>query len=137
MRCVKNNIVKMNWDVDGFLVNDYVGFVAAIHNYHGLIVVFQDGVVWAFSQGPGKTSDLKETVDASKSSYKFTKTKGEVKVTRGTTPEEYSEYTVICDGGIPEDGNVSYFGLTDEDVEDILKRVDDLDPYFEEEFQEM
>ena len=129
----------MDWDVDGFLTNDYVGFVAAIHDYHGLIVVFQEGVVFAFSQGKGKTTGLAETVGAIKGLYKFTKNKGTGEVTgkRVNSPDDYEEYTVLMEGGIPIDENIEFFGLTPDDVADMEKRVDDLSPYFEETFQEM
>lgn len=130
MLCVKKDIVKMDWEAEGFLENRYCGFIAACHNYHGVIVAFEDSVAYAMIDSEGSLN-MTDVVKCIKDSYNIKKG-STPSVTREYDMDEYEEYTLLVSGVDVIEDNVTLAGLTQEDVEDILKRMEDLEPYFRE-----
>lgn len=126
MALVKNDIVKMDWTTDEFKEDRNIGFICAIKDYHGVTVVFQNGVAYGIidDQGSFSPSDIWNQIKKS-----FKKVRGEI--TTVYEMDEFDEYTefIGADKEVSE-GNVKYAGLTDDDVVDMLKRLDDLSPYF-------
>lgn len=129
-KLVKNDIVKMEWDADLFIANVHVGFLGAVHDYHGIGVVFQEGKVYAFVDDIGAL-DAKTMKKLLKDSYKVHRG-ADASVEVLYEMDEYTEYTDIVCGEEVVESNVSLVGLTEEDVADILKRCEDLSGYFDE-----
>lgn len=135
MLCVKNDVVKMDWEVEGFIENRYCGFIGAVHDYHGVAVVFEEGVVYTMIDEEGPL-DLKSIVKLIKESYNIKKGK-EPSVTREYDMDEYEEYVLLVSGEDTMDGNIKKAGLTDADVQDIMLRIQDLAPYYAETIVDM
>lgn len=128
MKLVKDDIVKMEWDMDLFLKNAHVGFLGAVHDYHGVGVAFQEGRVYALVGDDGALSP-KELYNTLRGTYKITKGKNPT-VEQEFDMDEYTEYTELVLGEDVIDSNVELAGLTDDDVVDILRRCEDLSDYF-------
>lgn len=128
---VENGVVKMDWDPNLFLLSKKAGFICAMVVYGENIVVFKDGVAFTFcdDMGPLPMNDVKKII---KDSYKI---KGDKKVTVYEM-DDYEEYLELMSGGMVDEDNVKYAGLTPEQVRDMEDRMKDLSPYFsfEEEF---
>jgi hypothetical protein len=130
MLAVKNDVVKMDWDVNGFIENQYVGFIAAMHNYHGVCVVFQEGIAYTFKDEEGLFS-MSEMVDLIKKSYTIHKGKN-ASYEKNYEMDDYDEYLELLQGEDLIEGNCNAVGLTSEDMQDMLKRAEDLSGYFRE-----
>ena len=74
---------------------------------------------------------MKDVIKCIKDSYNIKKGSSP-SVTREYDMDEYEEYTLLVSGIDVIEDNVALAGLTQEDVEDILKRMEDLEPYFRE-----
>ena len=48
MNYVKDNIAKMPWESEGFLKNKYAGFVAAVHMYGKLPIIFDEQGIYTY-----------------------------------------------------------------------------------------
>lgn len=135
MKVVKNGVVKKDWDVDGWVENMYYGFIGAVNDYHGVAVAFDENIAYAMIDSEGSLS-LPEVANLIKKSYKVKKGKNP-EVTKEYDMDEYEEYTVLVDEGEPVEENCKLAGLTEDDIKDILERIDDLAPYYKETIVDM
>ena len=131
MKVVDNGIVKMEWDADLFLENKYIGFIAAGKRYGDVVVMFQAGNAYTLydAENPFTAQDILTTV---KKSYNISKGK-EASYTQEYTMDEFDEYVLLASDGEVYSGNLAVVGLSEEDGEDILKRLEDIGQYYEEE----
>lgn len=117
MKLVKNDMVSMDWDADGFIVTKKIGLVAAVHNYNGVAVAFSEGKVYTMIDDDGKYS-FKDMV---------TVIKRAVKENDCDFPNYYDDYAEIYNGEFTKSAEI--LGLT-EFEEDILARLEDLSGYW-------
>lgn len=129
MKTVSNNVVSMPWDVEGFIMDRRIGFVAAIHDYHGVNVAFKDGKAFCLIDDIGPL-DMNDTKKLIQGSYKFS---GKT-IVNVYEMDEYSEYVELASmaGDVINENNVHFAKLTPEDVEDIKRRFADLAGYYVE-----
>jgi hypothetical protein len=133
MDYVKDEIAKMDWEKDGFIKNKYAGFIAAIHMYDDVPVIFdEDGVYTLLSrEDNNRPYTLAEAASYVRSCYKLTKGKDPT-LTQVSFPRESEDYVDLGNDGYEPDPEIcELMGLTEEDVEDILARQADLYGYFE------
>jgi hypothetical protein len=135
MICVKNDVVKMDWDVNGFIDNRYLGFIGAAHDYHGIVVMFEEDQVYTMVGDDGPL-DMKTIVKAVMDSYNIKKGK-EANAFREYDMDEYNEFLLLVSGEDTMDENIKHVGLTDADMEDIMLRIQDLAPYYAEIIEDM
>ena len=127
---IKNAIVKMDWDAEGFYETRADGFVAAVNIYttsNGeYAVMFKDGVAFMIfdddTQAPAVRSELqsalKQVVDDAGASASM---------------EEYfpDNYIELCTGGEVDPDLAEMYGFSDEDCQDISDRLLDLSGYID------
>ncbi len=134
MMYVKNDIVRDNyWEAEGFVEDKRVGFICAIHDYHGVPVVFQEGIAFTMidAEGPLDIESIKSVI---KKSFKINKADGSrVHV---YSVDEFEEYVELAseEGKTLSEANLRLAGLTDEDVADMKERFEDLSGYYYERF---
>lgn len=129
MAYIKNGIVKMLWDADKFFEDDNYGFIAAVHEYNGRMVVFKDSDAFLL-RDPEDPDNAIADLHAVKILLRESVLNGL------SLRDDYSDLFIDLlgyDGCIDED-TCQYYGITDTD--DIMKRISDLSPYFEVEFVE-
>lgn len=120
MKVVKNNMVNMQWDADGFVETKKLGFISAVHSYDGVAVAFRDGKVYTHIDDNGDIISFKDLVGAIKDA---------VKSKDNDYPYFYEDYAEIYDGKDFVDDTVNLLGL-DDDKDDILSRLNDLSGYW-------
>ena len=129
MALIKNNVVKMPWEADGFLESRTKGFISAIAVYEGskgeVAVMFEHGRAFVMFQSEDDDAPMTKTelVKAAKAAFK----------------EEYSSYDYYEDNvvelantGSYRENLLSAYGLGEEDGEDMVNRLKDLSSYWEE-----
>lgn len=118
MKVVKNNVVSMDWNAEGFIDHKREGFIAAVHQYGNTGVAFKDGVIYTFVDDEGAygfqdlVSDIKKAVKEKDGDY----------------PTYYQEYVEIHDGENFTD-NLEALGL-EEYADDMIARLKDLSDYW-------
>lgn len=129
---VKNAIVKMDWDVEGFIESKTHGFVAAVHTYKStdgtdIPVVFRDGkafMLYNLEEGRlEQLADLRVDIKTAIDDQGY-----------DCNMEEYYEedgYIEVSNGSYVDSDIAESYGLSDEDCEDVLARIDDLSGYVE------
>lgn len=131
-KLVKNDVVKMDWEARGFMMNTKIGFYAAVHDYHGVPVVFREGVAYTLRDSEG-AFPMDSIVDFLKKNLKITGNKNEgYEYEELEDIEESDEYLYLGNMAEVDSGNCKAMGLTDDDMKDIVNRVTDLYPYWEE-----
>lgn len=130
VKYVKNAVVNMPWEVENFYESKVNGFVAAVHNYvvdgSTIGVVFQDGCAYVMPDGNGAYKIGKELerdiVVSAKEGYSLMDYFGEEDC-----------YLIAMAGGLVDFGDC--LGLSEEDVDDIVKRIQDISGYYQVEEQ--
>lgn len=119
MKVVKNNVVSMEWDADGFIETKKLGFVSAIHVYNGIPLAFRDGKIYTHIDEDGVIS-FKDFVSTIKSA---------IKSDDNDYPTFYEDYVEIYDGAEFEEEF-----LKDNNIpkEDLVARLEDLGGYWVE-----
>lgn len=119
----------MNWEEEGFVDDRRAGFICAIHNYHGIPVVFQEGIAYTMvdAEGPLDIASIKSLI---KKSFKIDKeTGGKIHVYDMSDWEEYYELASE-EGRNLSKVNIEKVGLTAEDMVDMRNRFQDLSGYY-------
>lgn len=135
-KIVDNGHVKMEWDADWFIESKKSGFVAAIQLYNTsegeVPVVFQDNkIFYLWDNEESRLSTKEEVLEGLKESFK----EG-----YNYMGDYFEENTVVLGYGYitDEDKENAYsVGLTDDDIQDINNRNEDLQYYFEMVYTEM
>ena len=120
MKLVKNEVVSMDWNAEGFIETKKVGFISAVHSYGDVPVAFRDGKIYTSVTEDGVT-DFKTLVDDIKSAHKRKD---------GDYPEMYDDYVEIFDGGSFDEDNVVFLGLAEYE-DDMVERLNDLSGYWQ------
>lgn len=124
---IRDGIVKMDWEADKFITDPAGGFCGAIHEYQGSPLLFSDrGCFIVFGSNDGIA-----TVEEIESILRQIYDSGNEWNLRDDFYEECTELTGD-DFKVTQEAKENY-GLTDEDCEDIYKRVLDILPYYESE----
>lgn len=120
MKVVKNNVVKMDWDADGFVETKSRGFISAVHLYNDKAVAFRDGKIYTHISDDGEVIGFQDLVG---------EIKGAVKSKDGDYPYFYADYAEIFDGKEFSEPILSSLGIA-EYKDDMLARLKDLDDYW-------
>ena len=122
IRYIRNSVVKMKWNSQWFLESRERGcFVAALEVYNGKPVVFQNNIAYTILDG-----DTNELASVEDIIYVVSDA-----FMNGIAVEDYIE-----EGYIPLTGSdampetLGRWGFTDEEVDDIYKRINDLSDYY-------
>ena len=70
MKVVKNNVVSMEWNAEGFVETKSQGFISAVHQYDGVAVAFRDGKIYTHMSDDGEAIGFKDLVSEIKSAFK-------------------------------------------------------------------
>ena len=103
MKVVKNDIVTMEWNADGFIETKKAGFISAVHSYNGVAVAFRDGKVYTHIDEDGESLSFADLV---------AEIKGAVKAKDVDYPYFYDDYAEIYDGE-HFSGTLEHLGLED------------------------
>lgn len=133
-RLIKNGIVNMEWDAEQFFESKSKGFVAAIHTYtlpdgREIPVGFKEGFAFVLTEEDGETwYDYEKLVKAIKEAHDS-----------GYEARVYFDdiFISLANDTFAYDEECDFFGFTDEQKADMVKRVEDLKPYWEMELIEM
>lgn len=120
MKAVKNSMVEMQWDADGFIETKRLGFISAVHKYGNVAVAFRDGKIYTHIDEAGSVISFKDLVR---------EIKGAVKEKDADYPYFYEDYAEIYDGKDFVDGTLNFLGIED-NKQDMLDRLDDLGGYW-------
>lgn len=120
MKVVKNGMVDMPWDADGFIETKSAGFIAAVHKYGNVAVAFKDGKAYTHIDEDGNCLDFASLVKIIKTA---------VRKNDDDYPEFYDDYAEIFDGVDFADGTVNFLDIG-EYKEDIQARLEDLSGYW-------
>ena len=126
MALIKNDVVSMDWEADRFFETKDC-FVAAIQLYPtergDIAVIFQDKTAYLLLDVDNNPASVEDCSEAVKSIFK------EGLSAEDMYEESYIELgnTVVYGDGIDTAKN---YGLTDEDIQDINNRLDDLSGYW-------
>lgn len=120
MKEVKNNMVEMQWNADGFIETRRLGFISAVHQYGNVSVAFRDGKIYTHISEDGSVISFKDLVR---------EIKGAVKEKDADYPYFYEDYAEIYDGKDFVDGTLNFLGIED-NKQDMLDRLDDLGGYW-------
>lgn len=124
---IKNDVVKMPWEADGFFESKKDGFIGACHVYDtekgSLAVMFKDRHAFILLDENDEPAGLEDYFDAIKECHK-----------QGINVEDYfSEvYVELSDAASVDEDTLAIYGLTPEDGKDILARLQDLWEYWQE-----
>lgn len=124
---VKNEFVKMLWDAEGFFESKTDGFLAAVQLYEGtrgtVAVMFRDNKAFIILDPDTEfAADREELFKAIKDCHKS-----------GLNIEDYfyEQYVEFSNGVEYDEGVLAYYGLDAEDGEDMNKRLEDLQDYWQ------
>lgn len=120
MKVVKNNMVDMQWNADGFIETKRLGFISAVHLYGNIPVAFRDGKIYTHISEEGGVISFRDLVATIKDA---------VKEKDADYPYFYSDYAEIFDGKDFIEGTVNFLGLED-NKGDMLERLEDLSGYW-------
>ena len=132
---IKNAVVTMDWEVEGFFETKKDGFVAAVHIYETekftCPVIFKGGVacmIWDDdTEAPATREELKKVF------AEIVKDDPEAPI------EEYfpDNYIELSNGAEVFEDAAEFYQFTEEQKEDILNRVRDIMRYYVTEEEEM
>lgn len=120
MKVVRNSIVSMDWDADGFIESKRLGFISAVHCYGDVPVAFRDGRVYTCVDGSGSVISFGDMVKEIKNA---------VKSKDSDYPYYYEDYAEIYDGMEYDYDVLEFLGIRDY-VDDISLRLKDLGEYW-------
>lgn len=124
MKLVKNNVVELDWNAEGFIESKKEGFISAVHLYGEVAVAFRDGKIYTHISEDGECIGFDSLVATIKSAFKEKDY---------DYPMYYEDYVEIFNGESFEDDILESLNLT-ECKADMDNRIADLEGYwFEEE----
>lgn len=129
IKYVKNEVVNMMWDAEGFFESKTEGFIAAVHIYEGtkgkIPVMFKDEVAFVLLDPDTDMPTTREDLYAVTSQC----------FKEGSDVIEVYEDAYVNFANMNEykPKVLEYYGLTTEDGDDMLKRLADLYDYWETE----
>ena len=129
---VKNAVVNMDWEVEGFFETHDDGFVAASQIYETPTgthaVLFKDRVAcFLIDSETGQPATRDELTKALKSLLQQGMLNDPLE---DVFPEEYAE--IGMQGCLTNEDILDTYGFSDEQKQDVINRMDDLDNYYEE-----
>lgn len=139
MALIKNAIVSMDWDADGFYEHKATDtFIAAVNLYNTpkgeLAVIFMGGK--AFLLFDEETEAPVTRDDFTKFLHDMVEAYGPDVVLEDT--EECEDIYIELSNGVDVDPDMAeLYGLSDEDCEDIVNRLADLSGYVETTYEDM
>lgn len=127
---VKNAIVKMNWDVEGFIETKAGGFVAAIHEYDTakgkVAVVFMNKLAFlVYDSDEERPATMDEIKVALKQCY-------DNDLDFVSEMEEQDAAVILNDLSEKNEVAQGIYGFSDEDMDDMENRIWDVSAYEEE-----
>lgn len=133
-RLIKNGVVNMEWDAEQFFESKSKGFVAAIHIYtlsdgREIPVGFKEGLAFVLTEEDGETwYDYEKLVKAIKEAHDS-----------GYEARVYFDdiFISLANDTFAYDEECDFFGFTEDQKEDMVRRVEDLKSYWELELIEM
>lgn len=133
---IKNAIVKMPWDAEGFYETKNDGFIAAVNLYDvnddKIAVMFKGGKAFMiFDSELEKPASRDELQKALK---EVVKSDGPDAEMEEWFPDDYIE---LSTGATVNSDVAEMYGFTEEQCEDILNRLADLSGYVETTFEDM
>lgn len=124
MKLVKNDMVNMQWDADGYVETKSRGFISAVHQYDGangkVAVAFRDGKIYTCIDEDGDVIGFTDLVKEIKQA---------VKDKDSSYPAFYDDYAELFDGEEFAESTLNYLGIADE-KQDMLDRLEDLGGYW-------
>lgn len=120
MKVVRNNMVEMEWDADGFIETKKLGFISAVHRFEGVAVAFRDGKIYTHIDDEGQALSFKDLVGAIKTA---------VKEKDVDYPVFYEDYAELYDGADFLEETLVHLGI-ENCKEEMLKRLKDLSGYW-------
>lgn len=120
MKVVRNNVVEMDWDADGFVESKKEGFISAVHRFDGVAVAFRDGKVYTHIDEDGGAISFKDLVSSIKSA---------AKEKDSDYPYFYEDYAELFDGQEFNEETLVHLGIEDH-KDEMLKRLEDLSGYW-------
>lgn len=124
---IRNGIVNMPWEADGFFESKKNGFLGACHVYSGekgdIAVMFSDKHAYILLDVNDEPAGVEDYFEAVKEANKA-----------GSSAYVYFEDVCIeFSNGVESDDDVlAIYGLSHEDGEDMCKRLEDLSAYWQE-----
>lgn len=133
VKLIKNGIVNMDWDAEGFYESHESGFIAAVHIYDtpngDLAVCFKDNRAFIILDLENEETVSREGL------YKIIRAEA---VDGDDISECYpDEYVQLGDIVSVDEEVADVYGLSEADQQDILERLNDLSTYWEVEEVEM
>lgn len=127
IKYIKNGIVNMLWDAEGFFESKTEGFVAAVHIYSGekgdVPVMFKNYRAFILTD---------EDTDEPASREELFEVTRDCFIHGLEIEEECSDsYVELSDDASYDEDVLEFYGLSSEDGEDMLKRIKDLQEYWE------
>lgn len=126
VKYIKNDMVEMQWDAEGFYESKTEGFIAAVHIYDTekgqLAVAFKDNKAFIVLD-----TETEEPLDRA-SLYRLVREE----FMEGMVIEDYYQDEYVQLGTLTEVNSETseYYGLTPEDQKDLLARMRDLSGYW-------
>ena len=121
MKVVKNSVVNMEWNADGFVETKKQGFISAVHQYDGVAVAFRDGKIYTHMGDDLEPIGFEDLVS---------EIKGAVKSKDVDYPYFYEDYLEIYSGKEFSDKALELLHIDASHKEDMLKRLEDLSGYW-------
>jgi hypothetical protein len=123
MGLVKNDFVEMDWNASWFLQGKKAGFILAIEEYNGVGVAFQDNVAYVMFDDNNKLETGNSLIKMAQA---------EMKAKNPDFPEYMDGYEMVADGGgvCANEELLETIGLSEENLDDIEKRLEDLSCYW-------
>ena len=119
---IKNSVVKMKWNSQWFLESRDMGcFVAAIEVYKGKPVVFQNNMAYTIMDEGGELASIEDILYVVSDSFMH----GE------SVEDSVDDFIPLISGGVLEEEAIDAWGFTEEDTDDMFKRIVDLYGYYE------
>lgn len=125
---IKNGVVNMLWDANAFFESRDGGFVAACQLYEGcngnIVVCFKDSKAFILSdpENEGCSIDLENMYEIVSEAFREELDIEDCFV---------DEYVDVYDGIDLNETALEYYGLSEEDGDDIVKRFKDLKSYWQ------
>lgn len=120
---IRNSVVKMKWNSQWFLESRDRGcFVAALEVYNGKPVVFQNNMTYTIMD-----DDTKELASIDDILYVVSDS-----FINGVSVEDsVDSFIPLISSGVMEQEAVDAWGFTEEDTDDMFRRIADLSGYYE------
>lgn len=125
---IKNDMVQMDWDAEGYFESKKAGFLAATAIYStdkgDVVVCFMEKKAFILIDSDTAIPvDRKEIQGAVKGCFE------DEAIMEDYVPDNYVE---LCNGVTTETDIAAHYGLSEEDCQDIEARLEDLSGYWAE-----